>query len=190
MKKINHIVMILASVIEVFQWIGAGFLTAMVIMTATGHTEMLSYVSSLNGREPFLAVGGLTVSLVGLNAAQTRTAYLLLFLAGAVTCVLMALVFRNIHLIFKTTEGKTKFSEGPTPFQNANVRMVREIGIFCIAAPVIQAILGVIARTMIGPELAEVSNTFSGIVLGLVVLCLSQFFAYGVKLQKDTEGLV
>ena len=43
---------------------------------------------------------------------------------------LMAMVFRNVYLIFKTAEGKTWFSKGATPFQPDIVRMVREIGIF------------------------------------------------------------
>ena len=190
MKKINHVVMVLAKVLEIFQWIGAGFLAAMVIMAGTGHMEMLRYVSDFTGREAFISLGGLTVSMQGLSGLQMQTACLVFFAAGVAGCILMALVFRNIYLIFKTSEGKTKFSEGATPFQAQNVRMIREIGIFCIAAPIIQWIFGCIIRGVIGPETAEVSNTFSGVVLGLVVLCLSQFFAYGVQLQKDTEGLI
>ena len=84
--------------------------------------------------------------------------------------------------------GKTKFSVGETPFQKANVRMIREIGIFCIAIPAIEFIMTIIAHIAFGN--VECSFSYSGILFGLVVLCLSRFFSYGMELQKDTEGLV
>lgn len=53
--------------------------------------------------------------------------------AGAMTLELMAWVFRNVHLVLRTTQGQTKFSVGKTPFQTANVRMLRQAGIFLVA---------------------------------------------------------
>ena len=46
------------------------------------------------------------------------------------TLELMAWVFRNVHLVLRTTQGQTKFSVGKTPFQTANVRMLLQAGIF------------------------------------------------------------
>ena len=77
-----------------------------------------------------------------------------------------------------------------TPFQPAIIRMVREIGIFCIAIPIVELIMSIIGTAIIGSEVAEISVTFGSIFVGLVVLCLSQFFAYGAQLQRDTDGLV
>ena len=100
------------------------------------------------------------------------------------------MIFRNVYLIFKTAEGETKFSQGKTPFQKDNIRMVREIGIFCIAIPVVELIVSVIARIVLPVGVVETSVEMTGVFMGLVVLCLSQFFAYGMELQEDVDGLV
>ena len=83
-----------------------------------------------------------------------------------------------------------KKSEGRTPFQPDNVRMFREIGIFSIAVPVVGLIMSIIARIVIGVEVAEISNSFEGFVIGIVVLCITQFFAHGIELEKDVDGLL
>ena len=95
----------------------------------------------------------------------------------------MAMIFRNLHLIIKK-------SEGTTPFQHDNVRMFREIGIFSIAVPVVGFVMSVIARIVIGVENAEIYNGFEGFVIGIVVLCITQFFAQGIELEKDVDGLL
>lgn len=53
--------------------------------------------------------------------------------AGAMTLERMAWVFRNVHLVLRTTQGQTKFPVGKTPFQTANVRMLRQAGFFLVA---------------------------------------------------------
>ena len=43
---------------------------------------------------------------------------------------------------------------------------------------------------MIGPELVESSVDMMGIVMGILMLCLSQVFALGMQMQNDMDGLV
>ena len=50
--------------------------------------------------------------------------------------------------------------------------------------------MSVIARLVIGVEVAEISNSFEGFVIGIVVLCITQFFAHGIELEKDVDGLL
>ena len=97
--------------------------------------------------------------------------------------VVVAMIFRNLHLIFKK-------SENSTPFQKDNVRMMREIGIFAIAIPVIGFIMSVITRLVCGVDFAEISIDMGGISMGIIVLCFSQFFAHGVELENDVDGLL
>ncbi len=98
------------------------------------------------------------------------------------------MMFRNSALILKTITGETSFSEGVTPFQKPVVRMIREIGIFLIALPLTQLFLTWIAQLLI-PE-ANVSVSFLDVFLGLLMICLSQCFNYGIKLEEETEGLI
>ena len=39
-------------------------------------------------------------------------------------------------------------------------------------------------------DIADGNMNLNGILIGIVVLCLSQFFAYGTQLQEDNDGLV
>ena len=68
--------------------------------------------------------------------------------------------------------------------------MIREIGIFCIAIPVINTIISIIAKLALGPDMIETSVEFIIVIFGLVIIALSQFFAYGMELESDVEGLV
>ena len=95
----------------------------------------------------------------------------------------MAMVFRNLYLIFKK-------SENGTPFQKDNIRMMKEIGIFSIAVPVIGFIMSIIVRLVTGVETAEISIDMGGIFMGIIVLCLTQYFIHGANLEKDVDGLL
>ncbi|MBQ0065228.1 MAG: hypothetical protein KBT48_05645 [Firmicutes bacterium] len=105
-----------------------------------------------------------------------------------IACFLYGMIFRNVNLIMRTAVGKTKFSVGNTPFQEDVVRMVREIGIFSISIPILQVILSVIATMNFG--VTEITPSLNGIFFGFVILCLSQYFAYGASLQEEVDGLI
>ena len=90
--------------------------------------------------------------------------------------------------MFKTAEGESKFSEGNTPFQKDIVRMIREIGIFLIASAAVSML-----TTLIGSIVISSTYTVFDIqsaVFGIFMLCLSSWFNYGEKLEKDVDGLV
>ena len=95
----------------------------------------------------------------------------------------VAMIFRNLHLIFKKAESST-------PFTKDNVRMMREIGIFSIAIPFIGFIVSLITRLVCGIDFVEISLDMGGISMGCIVLCFSQFFAHGVELENDVNGLL
>ena len=192
MSGLTRFVTVLAKVLEIFAWVGSALSAVSVAVIAFGKLELLKYFSNIQTAGD-LTVGGLNIDLATIDQASFTRAFVIFFITALIAFLLMAMVFRNVYLIFKTAQGKTKFSKGVTPFQPDIIRMIREIGIFCLAIPVVQLIMSLIARFVLSttqaPEIA-VSLDFTGIFFGLVVLCLSQFFAYGAKLQEDTEGLV
>ena len=50
--------------------------------------------------------------------------------------------------------------------------------------------MSVIARLVMGSDVAEISIDMGGIFMGIVVLCFTQFFAHGVELENDIDGLL
>ena len=102
---------------------------------------------------------------------------------------LMAMIVRNINLIVRTAEGGTWFSQGSTPFQEDNVRMIREIGIFCIAITIVGFIGTMVAQLVAGTDI-ETSSTLLPLIIGVVVIFLSKIFEYGKGLQEAEDGLI
>lgn len=137
-----------------------------------------------------LTVQGFSLMVTGPGAQVSRPAMVIFLVTGGMVLELMAWVFRDANLILRTTQGLTKFSQGKTPFQKDNVRMMREIGIFFLAIAVVELAASSLAFLILGPEFAEVSINAASAVTGILMLCLSQVFALGMQMQKDVDGLV
>lgn len=140
--------------------------------------------------EEELTVKGFSLVVTDSEAQIIRPAMVIFLLTGAVSLALMGFVFRNVNLILRTTQGLTKFSEGRTPFQKDNVRMMWETGIFFLAILVVQFAMSTLAVCILGPEGVEVHVGMENLVIGILMFCLSQVFALGMEMQKDIDGLV
>lgn len=181
MKQLNKFVKVVAKICEIVHWVGAAFMAVMAICTAAA-PQWLKYFVDLYGAEGGLSIYGFEVVFTDTAAAQNKTLGLFA-IGGVILFGLVAMIFRNIYLIIKK-------SENSTPFQKDNVRMVREIGIFSIAIPIIGLIMGTVIRLAVGVDAIETSVNLDGVLMGIVVLCLTQIFAYGVALEKDVDGLL
>ena len=71
-----------------------------------------------------------------------------------------------------------------------NIRMLKEIGIFSISVPIGGLMMSIIARIVLGVDDVETSVNMYGFTMGVIVLCLTQFFVRGAELEKDVEGLL
>lgn len=177
--------MVGSKVLEILHWVLAVSLIAVIILCAVYPAGVGDFLQSEGEFADFahLTVGGFGVSVVNAQGNYDVIA-LMMFSIGAVLMTgLMAMIFRNIYLILRK-------SRCGTPFVKDNVRMIKEIGIFSIAMPVVGFIMSIITRMVCGVEVAEVSVDFGGLMMGLVMLCLTQCFAYGVMLQEDVDGLL
>lgn len=191
MKKMNKAIMIIAKIAEVMNWIGAAVMLVGTIIVSCKKLGFMDFLETLN-EEPLteMTVSGFSISIVNNAGLYDTAALIIFFIVGMISAITMAMIFRNCYLILRTTEGKTWFSKGETPFQPDNIRMVREIGIFSIGLPIVQTIFSIIAKLIIGVDNVETSVQFTGFIFGLVSLCLSQYFSYGAELEADVEGLV
>lgn len=187
MKNILPVTKAVTKVAEVIHWAGAALMLALSVcsVAAPGWIQKLlnTGVLQIGGNELNVYGFELTIPMVG-NTADLRG--LLLFgICGVIVSCLVAMIFRNLNLIVKKAENST-------PFQPDTVRMVREIGIFAIAIPVVGLIMSVICGLVLGSAglPAEITVRMEGVIWGIVVLCLTQFFVHGAKLEEDVDGLV
>lgn len=188
MKGLSKTAMIMAKILEVCHWIGTGFMAVLLGLCLFAR-DYAAAASAEYGVQN--TIYGFQVSLAsGADGELSMAALTVFAVTGILLMALMAMVFRNIYLIIKTSRGETKFSKGETPFQPDNIRMVREIGIFSIAVPVVGLVMSIIGRAVIGPEFAEISVDLGGVVAGLIMLWLTNVFAYGAELQRESDGLI
>ena len=185
MKRINKLGKVITKILEVFHWVGAALMLAATICSIAA-PDWVGYFVGFDAKDccgANLEVYGFEVNAPVIDGNVDMTSFLLFGIGAIIILAVMAMVFRNLHLIFKK-------SENATPFQKDNIRMMREIGSFAIAVPVIGLIMSVIIRLITGVETAEISIDMGGIFMGIIVLCITQFFVHGVELEKDVDGLL
>lgn len=185
MKSVNKLGTVITKILEVFHWVGAALMAAAAVCSVIS-PEWVKYFVSFDAKEccgANLEVYGFEVNAPVVNGSVDLSSFMLFGIAGTLILIIMAMVFRNLHLIFKK-------SENGTPFQKDNIRMMKEIGIFSIAVPVIGFIMSIIVRLVTGVETAEISIDMGGIFMGIIVLCLTQYFVHGADLEKDVDGLL
>lgn len=185
MKRINKLGSIITKILEIFHWIGTALMAAATVCSLAA-PHWVGFFVGFDAKEccgANLAVYGFEVNAPVVNGNVDMTTFFLFGIGAVIILALMAMVFRNLHLIFQK-------SEDASPFQKANIRMMKEIGIFSIAVPVVGYIMSIITRLVVGAEAAEISVNQSGIITGIIVLCLTQFFIHGAKLEDDVDGLL
>lgn len=189
-KGLNTTLSVIAKITEIFHWIAAGIGGLLLFISAADKKFFPEIIAEEGGAE--FASYGFEVSALTESGQFNGYATTMFCIGTIISCILMALVFRNIYIILRTMAGKYKHAESTSPFQLDVVRRVREVGIFAIAIPVISLILSIIFGTIsaLNGLSIDIVTSFDGVIIGLVCLCLTQIFAYGAKLEEDVDGLV
>ena len=123
------------------------------------------------------------IPLLNSKGISIENAVILAALSQIIFFSFLAMIFRNIYIIFKN-------SEKNSPFVTDNVKLIKQIGLFAIIMPIVRTIVSVIGRLIIGVHNLDFSISLESMVFGITVLCLSHFFAYGAQLQEDVDGLL
>ena len=175
MKGIHKLGTVATKIVEILYWAAIALVVVGIVMLAI--TPLIITPEEFNDLM-------INLDLEGYENGKINISFVLL---GGLCVILIAianaLVFRNLHLIFKR-------SANTTPFQQENVRLMRQIGLFTISVPIIQLIMSILLRVVTGVEDVEINFDLTNIVMGIIVLCLTQFFAHGVELENDVDGLV
>lgn len=185
MKGINKLGTVVTKILEVFHWVGAALMAAAAVCSVAAPSRV-GYFVGFDAKDccgANLEVYGFEINAPVVNGTTDMTCFMLFGIGAIIILAVMAMVFRNLNLIFKK-------SKDATPFHRDNIRMMREIGIFAIAVPVVGFIMSVIVRLVTGAETAEISIDTAGIFMGVIVLCLTQFFVHGAELEQDVDGLL
>lgn len=171
MENLTKFATVLTKLIEVAYWIGAVAMVVAVVLVAIDPYVPGQLVWGV-GPGAELSTHGFSMVIAGEDGELLVPALVIFLLTGALVL------------------GLTKFSQGKTPFQKDNVRMLREMGFFLLAVLVVELVAEVAAVLALGPEQVESSVGLNSFAVGILMLCLSQAFAQGVQIQRDVDGLV
>ena len=185
MKTANKLGKIITKILEVFHWVGAALMLAATIcsVAAPGWVKHFVGFDTKACCGANLQVYGFEVNAPVKNGSVDMTSFLLFGIGAVLILAVMAMVFRSLHLVFKN-------SEKTTPFHKDNICRLRKIGYLSLAVPVFGLIMSIFVRLVTGVETAETSIDPTGIFIGIIVLCLTQFFVHGAKLEQDVDGLL
>ena len=181
---------IVIRLLEALHWFGAVFCLGLAVCLATAPDWLFSLPgmsSQLEGDALYYQMvqygflGGLNMVATSLTGFDTEL-QALMAAGDAVTSVLGALTFRRIGEIIK-------MCHAGTPFQKPVADRVRQIGWLVMAVPLVTAVVSLLSYVLYWPGYSFQVDV-SGIITGVIVLALSQIFAYGVKLENDVEGLL
>lgn len=188
-RNISKITKIISKAFEILFLFGSATMIAAAVLSFVIPEKFGNFLLESVGNGT-IATNGFEIAIADQNGNLIPGAVKIFAFAGIFTMLCMTMIFRNIYLIIQTCEGKTWFSKGKTPFQKDVVRMVKEIGIFSIMIPFIGFVMSLIARISLGVDSCETSVQIVGVAMGIAMICFSEIFAYGIKLEEEVEGLV
>lgn len=177
---------ILAKICEIAHWVGVVCMVILLALSIFFRDMLPRYIVASEQGDTTAGCYGFEINVFGADGSYQPGALIVLSIFAIIAMTLMAMVFRNLYLIVKSISRETDNS----PFSKDNIRMVREIGIFAIAVPVVGQIMQVIAVIALGAENVEMSVSLDGYMMGILALVLTQIFAYGARLESDVEGLL
>ena len=175
MPKLNRTVLLLCRMLALFNWLALAASLLGLTAVCTGLTDhqlpLLRHMS--------ITVGGANLQLNPAANDVLPGMQAVMFIGGTMLSLARALMFHSVSGVLLTA-----YQEG-TPFRLAVVGLLRRIGILAIVQPVIVLAVGLIASNHLRTEI-----DLSSAVIGLMVLCLAQYFAQGVRLQQDADSTV
>ena len=177
-KKINilNIGKLVSKILEIICWMGVAALLFSVITGIFNPQWMTQNMFADSG----LTMNGVEVHL---NENATLASIIIILLGGVAGFVTLGILFHNMHKVLTCAVQGEYFTAG-------NITRIERIGWLSILMPIIGFVTSLLAKLFGGPDALEISIDLTGLVMGILVLCLSQFFAHGVKLENDVDGLV
>ena len=177
-KKTNilNIGKMVSKILEIICWMGV----AALLFTAIAGVVNTEWMT-----QNLIADSGLSMNGVEMNINENASlsSIIIVLLGGVAGFVTLGILFHNMHKVL------TNAIQGEY-FTADNITRIERIGWLSILLPIIGFVTSVLAKLFGGPDALEISVDLTGVVMGILVLCLSQFFAHGVKLENDVDGLV
>lgn len=184
MKNLNKITRIIMKVLEITHWVTVIIMAVIVICSVAVPQHLRNFIDRCSfENETEITAYGFEVTMFDSDGKLNMMTLFLFGIGAVIIYSLMAMIFRNLYLIIKK-------SESDASFKKCNIRMFTEIGIFSVSIPSVGLIMSTVLRIVLGVDNVETSVSSYGFIMGIIVLCITQFFVRGAELEKDVDGLL
>lgn len=177
--------MVVCGIFQVFHAISAVLLVVAAIHVIISPDS----ITSGNGQPISVAMFGMNVSLSDVAAfsdwgAATVPGVVVYLLSGCARAVMLVKAYGNIR-------GVLDYSRTQPPFRWENVEKLREAGALFLATYAVHIAYALLSLIFgFGAVSVYVNLNLDNLVIGIIILCVSELFAQSVKMQEDVENLV
>lgn len=178
-SKLRDFTAVLAKIMEIIAFVGCAISIIGALAIALFREPIVNFYASSGALGSELSVSGVNIQTV--TEKNFIPTIIIALITATIILALAAIMFRNINLIFRKTNTDS-------PFAQANVKLIKQIGIAALSIPAVKIIANIIFGLFIHNMMIEAE--LSELLFGLVILCLAQYFAYGASLEKDVDGLL
>lgn len=146
-------------------------------------------VSSSDGGPLLVNFFGLNVSL---NNMSIYAADSLNSVPGVVVCLLFGCAQAAMcFLAFGKVRSVIECAQSQPPFRWENVKRLRLAGLLFLGTVGLELAFALVSLLLsFGVMRFYVSPSFDNLIIGIIILCVSEIFAQSVRMQEDVDGLV
>ena len=162
LKKRSKILRIIAKIVEVCNWVGAGLCTVAAVIMAVA-PQHYNIIMSSNKLEDFFGPDDQELAQAIGEIASNNWAVVVALICSVIECVILAVIFRYVWKTFREIEN------GETPFTDSIANRNKTCGI-------IGTIFVLISYGLI-----------EAVIVGLVMAAIYTIFRYGILLQTESD---
>lgn len=117
----------------------------------------------------------------GVNSVPGVVIYLLFGCAQSAMCFLAFGKVRNV----------IEYAQTQPPFRRENVEKLRQAGLLFLGTVGLELAFALVSMVLsFGAVSFYVNPSFDKLIVGVIILCVSEIFAQSVRMQDDVDGLV
>lgn len=179
MRNLYKAAYVCSKVLEVFVWIIlVGVLFFLAVCGFSGNSIIEKIAAGTLGFNS-TNFGGLQLRIQNSDITVT----VLIFMGIAIIAVAICMIFicRQINIMFRSVY------RGNTPFTKENIIRIKSMGMVLIVYNLFDFILGFLMKAAVQNGNIIISFSLNGLMTGLLLICLSGIFSYGIKLQQEVD---
>lgn len=138
----------------------------------------------------------LTVSFYGIDVALNNMSLYAARGVESVPGVVIYLLFgcaqsAMCFLAFGKVRNVIEYARSQPPFRRENVEKLRQAGLLFLGTVGLELAFALVSMVLaFGAMSFYVNPSFDNLIIGVIILCVSEIFAQSVRMQEDADGLV